>query len=790
MPETVSFGAWIKQRRRELDLTQKEIARQIGCASSTIEKIEQGVLRPSRQIAALLAEQLEISPEEYAAFVQWARLAPSRALPAAPLLFTTLPIPLTRLIGREDDLARLYSLLSHVDTRLVTLTGPGGTGKTRLALHTAADLLDDFSHGVCFVELSAITDATLVVPAIAQVLEVKEAVGQAISDTLKTYLREKRLLLLLDNFEQVVEAAADVSQLLWACPGLKVLATSRVPLRVRGEKEYAVPPLELPDIKELPPIERLTECDAVRLFMDRAADVRADFYLTDSNARSVAEICVRLDGLPLAIELAAAHVKMLSPHALLTRLSHRLALLTGGARDLTARQQTLRATLDWSYDLLDEAHKQFFRRMAVFMGGRTLEALEAVCNSEALQAYGRLQVEVFDGAETLLSNNLLQQREGSDGELRFWMLETIQEYASEKLEGSGEAAAIRRAHALYFVRLVEEAEPHLRGPEQVEWLDRLEMEHNNIRAALLWCLRGGHSAEDVDTALRMIGGLYLFWDIRGYVREGRRQAEAVLRHTGAEWVSTGRAKALLTASRLTYFQREHAAARDLAEESLAVWRKLGDKRGIISALEGLGLVAWHQGDIEMGEPLLEESLAIRKEIRYDLGITELLALLSYVAVSRREYSKAIGLVEEYMPLVKTLGDQRGTAVLYHTSAYALLGLGDYETCVEHFSNSLTLTKEVGDRQGIGWSLTGFAEVELVRHHPLRAARLLGAAEALLQSLGIPPAEHAIDREMYLHTVSATREMLGETRFDEEWAGGRTMSTDQAISYALECPGVP
>ncbi|MEP6776259.1 MAG: adenylate/guanylate cyclase domain-containing protein, partial [Chloroflexota bacterium] len=410
-----------------------------------------------------------------------------------------LPRQATPLVGREKEVEGVAALLRKPDVALVTLTGPGGTGKTRLSLQAAAEALDDFSNGAWFVELAALLEDKLVMPTIAQTLGVKEAAGTLIIDTLKEYLKDKHLLLVLDNFEQVVEAATEVSTLIGACPHLKVLATSRVPLHVRGEKEYAVPPLSTPDLRHLPPVESLTQYEAVRLFIERATDVKADFQVTNDNAPAVAEICVKLDGLPLAIELAAAKVRMLPPQALLARLSSRLKILTGGSRDLPARQQTMRNTIEWGYDLLEERYKQLFRRLAVFSGGRTLEALEAVCNYD-----GQLQVDALDGAEALLLNSLLQQRERTktmdtgrvsaketEGEPRFWMLETIHEYAREKLQESGEADALHRQYALYFMTLAEEAEPHLGAAKQGEWLQRLEDEHDNLRAALDWLLRSG-----------------------------------------------------------------------------------------------------------------------------------------------------------------------------------------------------------------------------------------------------------------------------------------------------------
>jgi len=381
-----------------------------------------------------------------------------------------LPLQPTPLIGREKEVGEVCDLLRGHETRLLTLTGPGGTGKTRLALQTAADLLDDFPDGIYFVPLATLTAAELFSSAVAETLGVREVGEQPLGETLKDYLHERRLLLLLDNFEQVLRAAPTVTELLGAAPGLKVLVTSRTPLRLYGEKEYAVPPLSVPDVKHLPDLKTLSQYEAVRLFIERAKAAKVDFEVTDESAPAVAEICVRLDGLPLAIELAAARIKMLPPRAMLHRLGSRLKLLTGGARDLPERQRTLRATIEWSYALLDEGEQLLFGRLAVFSGGRTLEAIEAICDAE-----GDLSVDAFEGVSSLLDKSLLRQEVGPGGEPRFVMLETVHEYAREKLGESAEAEEIKRVHAQYFLTLAEEADPELRGQDQLEWLERLEV---------------------------------------------------------------------------------------------------------------------------------------------------------------------------------------------------------------------------------------------------------------------------------------------------------------------------
>ena len=403
-------------------------------------------------------------------------------------LRNNLPLQPTPLIGREREVGEVCERLRQEEIRLLTLTGPGGTGKTRLALQAAADVLEDFEDGVFFVALSDVNDTALVPTTIVGALGLGESGDVALEDLLKEYLGRRELLLVLDNFEQVLEAAPLVGELLSAAPRLKVLATSRIPLGIYGEHEYAVPPLSVPDPKRLPPIEVLSQYEAVRLFIDRAGAAKRGFEITAENAPAIAEICARLDGLPLAIELAAARVKMLPPKSLLTRLANRLKLLTGGAKDLPARQRTLRGAIEWSHDLLGEGEKTLFARLSVFSGGRTLEAIEAICDAE-----GDLPVDVFDGVSSLLDKSLLRQEQGPEDEPRFVMLETIHEYAREKLRESGEAAEVSGLHAAYFLAFAEEAEPELEGPDQASWMERLEADHDNFRVALSWLLEVGEA---------------------------------------------------------------------------------------------------------------------------------------------------------------------------------------------------------------------------------------------------------------------------------------------------------
>ncbi len=570
---------------------------------------------------------------------------------------STIPVQRTPFVGQEKEIAAVAELLNREDVRLVTIIGPGGIGKTRLAVEVARAICANFPGGIHFVPLSPVSNPGMVASAIVQTLKIKETGAQTPLELLRKAFQDsltEPTLLLLDNFEHLISEAPTVADLLAMAPNLKILVTSRAALRVYGEYEFPVPPLALPDPQTAPNLEALQQFPAIALFVQRARAAKPDFALDKQNAAAVTEICARLDGLPLAIELAAARVKVLSPAAMRTRLASRLQLLTGGARDLPQRQQTLRDAIDWSYDLLTPAEQRLFRRLAVFVGGCTLESVEAICDAKQ-----DLDLDLLDGMTSLVNKSLVQQVEQPNAESRFVMLETIREYAREKLETSSEEVAVRRAHAAYCLVLAEEDTSSPAPDEQQTWVERFTAENDNFRAALDWLIATGNA----DWGLRLGAGLFHFWETREFLAEGRDWLSKLLAIPAGNTASKARLRALFAAGVLATGQGDYRAADTLINDSLGVAHQLKDKQGVAVALNALSVAARDQNSYLVARTLLTESLVLWRELGDQRAISRALSNLALSNLANilkleGDYAGARVLHAECLGIFGSLGDHR------------------------------------------------------------------------------------------------------------------------------------
>jgi predicted ATPase/DNA-binding CsgD family transcriptional regulator len=723
-------------------------------------------------------------------------------------IHNNLPLPLNRFIGREHEMDEVKGLLAT--TRLLTLTGTGGCGKTRLALQLATGLLDEYEQGVWWIELAALSDPHLVPQTIASAFGLSEHQGRSLTEMLADFLRPRNLLLMLDNCEHLVAACAYlVETLLRSCPHLRILVTSREALTISGETIWLVPPLHLPDAYYLPPLEGLLKYEAVQLFIERSATVLPSFRLTSENAAAVVQICRRVDGIPLATELAAARVKSLSLEQIVTRLDDAYRLLTGGSRTALPRQQTLLATVDWSYDLLSEMERRVFRRLSVFAGGFTLEAAEAICTDEGVEAE-----EVFDVLSRLLEKSLVVMSERSS-EARYHLLVTIRQYGQEKLRQAGEVAAMRRRHGDWYVRFAERAGPEAVGLQQAEWLQRVELEHDNIRTALAWSLEQA----EVEPGARIGAAIWRFWLYRGYLTEGRNVLERILQQFSEQ--TAVRAKVLHAAGVLAYYQNDYARANILLEESLELaralpeslgiayalttlgnlssskgdyqqattfyeeslplLRELGDKRVMALALSGWAMALLALGEYERAIALCEESLALARELGSPQSIAGSLTTLAIAVLERGDYERARGLCEESLDIRQTLGDKGGSAHTLTILGQVALSQGSYAQAKAHYDESLSLRQALGDKEGIAAALEGVAGVAQGQGQPLSAARLYGAAQALRDAIGAPLAP--TDRASYERMVASVRVQLDAATFEAAWTQGQAFTLEQAIAAA-------
>jgi predicted ATPase/DNA-binding CsgD family transcriptional regulator len=698
----------------------------------------------------------------------------------APSYFSNLPEQLTSFIGREPEVMDVCTLIQRPDVRLVTLTGTGGIGKTRLGLEVGAELLPAFREGVYFVPLAAINDATLVIPTIAHTLGLQHSYAERHQplaehmEYLKTFLQEKQSLLLLDNFEQILDAAPDIAELLSACPRLKILVTSRAVLHLAGEHEFPLPPLALPEGTSPLPMHELTQYAAIALFLQRAMAIKPDFDMTTVNVQTIAMICRRLDGLPLAIELAAARIKLLPPQALLQRLVHPLNVLTGGRQNAPERHQTLRNTISWSYHLLNTVEQQLFRRISVFVGSCSLEAIEALYSS-----YPDRTMLVLDGVSSLIDKSLLRQIEQGD-EPRIIMLETIREYALEMLEANGEERLSRHAHAVYYMTMAEKSERELVGPQQAVWLKRLEEEHDNLRSALVWLLQQDEETNEkqsrVEIALRLVGALRRFWQMHGHLNEGQAFTEKALSASEGIPVSTqARAKALIAAGTLASIQNDYDRTKAYCGESLQLFRELGDQQGMALSLFLLSVVPMMKGDNVAARSLTEEALTLFREMGDKERIAWSLSTLGMLDTQEEKYASARAHYEESLAIHRKLSNKRGiAATLVRLAQLLFVSLGDQTALSSLLDEGLALYNELGEREGIanihslsaqlafiqGDISNARAQIEksILMYKEIGQRRALAESTAILARIVLSQGERAEARVLYDESQEIAREL--------------------------------
>ena len=783
-----SFGARLRSLRQAVGMTQEELANRAGLSPNAVSALERGQRRrPYPHTVRALAEALgdedkraallaAVSARGGAASSTAAEDTPAPAPAPSSSVSFAIPRPATPLVGRERELEEVASLLGQGETRLLTLTGIGGVGKTRLATEVAREAAEDFSDGAVFVGLAPLDDPALVLSTIARTLGLKEGEGRTPAEALVDHLRDKGLLLVLDNFEHLLEAAPEVARLIEACPGLAVLATSRAPLRIRGEREYPVPPLRLPPSTRSPAEKDVLESPSGRLFLERARAVSLGFEITQRNAEAVAAICWRLAGLPLALELAAAKVRILEPAALLPRLDR--ALSTTSARDLPERQRTMRAALDWSYKLLSKPEQELLRRLSVFTSGFSLEAAEAVGATDS-------DNEVIYLLEGLVEQSLVEANPDPGSEVgHYGMLEPVRQYALERLEESGEAEELRLHHARYYLALVEAAEPELMGARQVEWLDRLERENDNLRAAMLWVL----SAGDYDTAARLGWGLWSFWWLHGHYGEERRWMEVALEH---ELPPALRARALHTAGSMAYAQGDSSAAEEHWQEALRLSQRSGDVAVEALSWTGFGLIEMSRLDYGTAESYMQKAITLAEPIGEEWLASLLRVFLGTTLLLQGESERAERMFAEALMLARHLKTPSLIYPALYNSAQLALARGAHEKAARMLREGIEWTGRTKDRAYLAHFMEALAAVASSRNEAERSAVLIGAAEGLLEAVGGRVHNYFVpDPSLQERAVAEAHAALGDTAFKEAWERGRAMTFDQTVEYALGTEEAP
>ena len=775
-----SFGAQLRRLRQAAGLTQEQLADRAGLTVKGVSALERGERQyPYPHTVQALVTALDLTGDVRAALIAAVpqRTGTPAVAPPPHERKDVAPAPpalQAELLGRERDVAAVQEMLASGSVRLVTLTGPGGVGKTRLATELAHRVRDKFADGVVLVALAPLRDAALVLPTIAQTLGLRETSMETLRDALLGYLRERRMLLVLDNFEHVLEAVPEIAELLTACAGLVILATSRAPLRIFAEHEYPVGPLALPELSRIPAVDEVAAVASVQLFARRAQQVAPAFELSRTNAAAVAAICRRLDGLPLALELAAARVRLLSPTELLKRLDRALPILVGGARDLPERQQTMRRAIEWSYDLLDPDEQALFRQLSVFAGGWTLEAAEAVNAGNLVSAE-----DLLDSLADLVEQSLVVAEASADGDMRYRMLEPVRQYARERLEQSGELEAISRAHVTIFLALAEAAMPEIEGHDQVAWLDRLELENDNLRAAIGWSLESG----DLHTVARFGYALRMYWVMRVRHSEGRLWLEQAVARDG-DLPAIPRGKARYALAICIYGSRDVAHLLAVSEESLALFQQAGDVHYQALAAAMVAFAATQLDDLERAEAIFHAGLEVLRAAGDTWAAAHLLNHLTAIALKRRQYAEATRWAEEALACALQTGDGLGRYVALYLLAQTAEAKGDTGEAARFFAEALRGAAEVMDRANASYGIRGLGRLAADRGDLHHAAVLLAAASALLESVGAPIYAYAVDQPLHERAVESVGARLGEPAWTSAWERGRAMTLQEAVAEAL------